>query len=362
MKSLKNAIEQRGGTSTRAEKIEFKPVTCFTCNDSGYVVGRDVDEDGHQNWYICPDGCEASKNLSPALKPYVIQTKAYACDVCQDRGVVTRLDVPLNHPQYGKMVACPANCEAVQLVREDRIHRFVEHMSNHHPNWQDEDWHYSATPKNPNLIPATLDGYYSIIQEMEYNLQHKTQFFDSSRQISRADYDALLKNRTKLMEAAGQFIDTQTVPDGRGGLAHSVVLFGYPGVGKTLWASVVVNELKGEYPVWYSKLDNVFRAIKAGYGDNTSYSYDDMLSLYQTFPILIIDEIRKNHISETDLDIFYAIIDRRYSLGLSTILTMNDTFREFGEKWGGHVLDRIGDQYAWFLCKGHIRKTPMIQE
>lgn len=45
-----------------------------------------------------------------------------SCPVCGDAGFV-RLDLPVDHPGFGKPVPCPANCAAVQAQRRDHADR-----------------------------------------------------------------------------------------------------------------------------------------------------------------------------------------------------------------------------------------------
>ena len=47
------------------------------------------------------------------------------CPVCKGMGVIKH-DLPLGHPDFGKLVPCPANCESRREAKRARAARLIE--------------------------------------------------------------------------------------------------------------------------------------------------------------------------------------------------------------------------------------------
>lgn len=104
---------------------------------------------------------------------------------------------------------------------------------------------------------------------------------------------------------------------------NGLFITGGIGTGKTHLAAAIANNLmsKGKPVICMTMIDLLAR-IKATY-DSGQISEGEVLKLYETVPLLIIDDIGKEPATEWGVSKIYAIINARYEAYMPTIITTN---------------------------------------
>jgi len=107
---------------------------------------------------------------------------------------------------------------------------------------------------------------------------------------------------------------------GRNGLMIS----GTKGTGKTHIAAAIANQLlSGGTAVICMTERNLYDRIKRTYSYDCGENESDIRRIYETVPLLIIDDLGKEKASDWTLSTLYAIIDGRYERAMPTIITTN---------------------------------------
>ena len=191
------------------------------------------------------------------------------CNVCSGSGFM-RLDVPMGHPQFGKLVRC--DCK----VRED-----AERLQA-----------ISGLSESERRI--TLDG-------IEINGRNGT---------------------ARMVSACRRFVETPT---------GIVTLWGGAGNAKTMCLQAVVNALiarnvEAVYITAFDLISNIRAAITQDRQINNQTLYDRLLR-FESVRILAIDEFDKIRVTDWVLEQLTDLIDKRYRLGADgaagTLLAMN---------------------------------------
>ena len=107
------------------------------------------------------------------------------------------------------------------------------------------------------------------------------------------------------------------------GKGVSMLFAGPPGTGKTHLAAAIANHLIAQgKPVICMTMIDLLERIKRTYS-TTGGSESDVLKIYKTVPLLVIDDIGKEPPTEWAISTVYNIINGRYEAYLPTIVTTN---------------------------------------
>lgn len=123
---------------------------------------------------------------------------------------------------------------------------------------------------------------------------------------------------------------------------NSIMLCGNPGCGKTHLALALANNLlknKG-IPVVYMPYRDVITKIKQNMVDEEYYK--KTLSKYQNAEVLLIDDLFKGKVNDTDINIMFELINHRYLNRMPMIISTEftvDKLLSFDEAIGSRLYE-----------------------
>lgn len=107
---------------------------------------------------------------------------------------------------------------------------------------------------------------------------------------------------------------------------NGLMLLGNSGTGKTHLAAAALNEIirsNPGIPVIGSTMGEMLGKLKATYDENATTAEEEVLRLYTQIPLLLIDDLGSEQITEWAIDRIFAIVNGRYNAALPTIITSN---------------------------------------
>lgn len=128
---------------------------------------------------------------------------------------------------------------------------------------------------------------------------------------------------------------------------HSIAFLGQVGDGKTHLSIAIANELmKKNIGVLYMQYCEAMTALKQNIMDEAYYQKE--IAKYKRARVLLIDDLYKGKISNTDHNIMFEIINYRYLNGHPVIVSSEYTVEailEFDEAIGSRMIE---------MCRGRI--------
>jgi len=135
--------------------------------------------------------------------------------------------------------------------------------------------------------------------------------------------------------------------DNRKSRANSILICGQPGGGKThLAVALGLNFMKKKIKVVYMPYRDVITKVKQNMLDDEYYR--KLISRYQTCEVLLMDDLFKGKINETDINIVFEIINYRYINYLPIIVSTEFTVERllcFDEAIGSRIYE---------MCKSYV--------
>ena len=134
-----------------------------------------------------------------------------------------------------------------------------------------------------------------------------------------------------------------------------IYLFGNAGVGKTFYASCIANEVrkKGVYVLIGSASDFI-RYFTKDYGRN-----EEAEKQIRTYPLMIIDDIGVERVSDSSMSVMNEIIDMRYLSRKPLICTSNYPLSKLYEgtgAYGERITSRLSEMCVNYPVKGDDRR------
>ena len=129
---------------------------------------------------------------------------------------------------------------------------------------------------------------------------------------------------------------------------NSIMLCGQVGCGKThLIMAIAVNMIKCNMKVVYMPYRDVITKIKQNILDEEYYRKS--ISKFQTCEILLIDDLFKGRVNESDINIMFEIINYRYlnflPIIVSSEFTVEDLLR-FDQGVGSRIFEMCSDYFV----------------
>ncbi|MDY4979203.1 MAG: ATP-binding protein [Candidatus Onthovivens sp.] len=128
---------------------------------------------------------------------------------------------------------------------------------------------------------------------------------------------------------------------------NSIILCGQVGSGKThLAIALAINLINSNIQVVYMPYRDILTKIKQNMLDEEYYN--KLLSKYKTCEVLLIDDLYKGKVTETDINIIFEIINYRYLNYLPIIVSSEyiiENLLRFDEAIGSRIYE---------MCKNYI--------
>ena len=254
-----------------------------------YIQGEDLKTDQIFLWA----NDEALKEYEHEEPP-----KALKCEFC-GKSLYYR---GLKHPFKPKTIWTwikPENCDCEKSVKykEEQERLMLEKQR------KEQEEHRKREEK------AKIDRLFEMSKMGE---RFKTRTFDNF---------IVNSENKKSLEIAKGFVENfeQAKASGLG-----IMFVGNYGAGKThLACGIAIELIKKGIPVIYGTAITLLFKIKQTYGEEVKTSEWDLLDLYSTVDLLIIDDLGKEKPSEWVLEKLYHIINQRYENLKPTIITTN---------------------------------------
>lgn len=128
---------------------------------------------------------------------------------------------------------------------------------------------------------------------------------------------------------------------------HSIAFLGQVGAGKTHLSIAIANNLmKKLVAVLYMPYRDTITQLKQLITNEESYQRE--INKYKSAKVLLIDDLYKGKITESDHNIMFEIINYRYLKGLPIIISSEKTalqFLDYDEATGSRIIE---------MCKGRL--------
>jgi DNA replication protein DnaC len=200
-----------------------------------------------------------------------------------------RHDVPIDHPDFGKLFPC--RCKLVE-IEQQRLER-LRTLSN-----------------LDHLAHMTFDSFvpegYGLSPDKAANLRHV--FEESQRYASD--------------------------PEGW------LILFGGYGCGKTHLAAAIANRAiaRGQ-PVLFVVVPDLLDYLRATFGPNSPVTYDERFDEVRNAPLLILDDLGTQSSTSWAQEKLFQILNYRYNGRLPTVITSNHSLEEIDLRIRSRMVD-----------------------
>ena len=197
---------------------------------------------------------------------------ADVCPQCGGAGFLRR-DLPLDHPEFGKVIAC--ECVSSESI-EARLDRLQQYSS---------------------LGPLTRLAFDNLIANGRSNNPRDRQLFSG------------------LVADAKQFAEEP---------AGWLLIHGSSGAGKTHVAAAIANRcLERGVPALFVVVPDLLDHLRAAYSPSSEVGYDLLIEQVRNAPVLILDDLGTQNTTAWAQEKLFQILNHRYNSRLPTIVTTN---------------------------------------
>lgn len=210
------------------------------------------------------------------------------CPICGGSGFL-RLDVPVTHPDFGKIVPCECRTSEIRSKELRRL-RSVSNMS--------ALAHYTFDTFIPDGLGLTPD------------------------------------RSRNLAETYQMTMDYATDPTGW------LVLLGGYGCGKTHLAAAIANHcIEQGKSALFVVVPDLLDHLRATYSPHSTTSYDKRFDEVRSAPLLILDDLGTQASTPWAQEKLFQIFNYRYNSRLPTVITSNHTLEEMDKRIRSRLAD-----------------------
>ncbi len=125
--------------------------------------------------------------------------------------------------------------------------------------------------------------------------------------------------------------------------SEGLYIHGGKGSGKTCWITVFAKELtRAGVEVWFKNVADLMFEIKGTFDRDARIFNDyELISLWATKPVLILDDMGAEKVSEYVRQSLYTLINKRYLEELPTYITSNLDLDELGARSDQRIASRL---------------------
>lgn len=210
------------------------------------------------------------------------------CPVCKGAGYVVR-DVPIDHPDFGRLYPCRCKQGEITLLRAARLREL-----------------------------SNLDS-----------LQHMT--FESFIAEGIGLNSEKRENLRRAYERARVFAaDPQ----------RWMLFMGGYGCGKTHLAVSIANErIRQGHPALFVVVPDLLDHLRATFSPTSQVTYDERFEEVRTSPLLILDDLGAQSTTPWATEKLYQILNYRYNVQLPTVITTNCELEEIDLRLRSRLVD-----------------------
>lgn len=285
------------------------------------------------------------------------------CETCDDLGYV-RYDLPVEHPQFGKLFPCPnPQCPARAAQEKERFSKLNmrARLPSEYAALSFADWD-ALIREYPEYMIGKWRGYGAARAFVA--AAGKRFYYSNIEATAQAMRDIKAARAVAPADKRRHYPDAPEEKDL--GVKNSLVLSGINGVGKTSLAMAIAHELLAQnIPVLYARTREYIAALTERFNSNrnhhmTDYEYDwgetteAIVSTFQNFPVLILDEFGFAQYSPYYVDMVEQLVRFRYNNQKPTIFTTNLGYEELAseEKWNRATGHAVHGMAHWFTMGG----------
>ncbi len=224
-----------------------------------------------------------SSSTDPASEP-----KQTVCPLCGGAGFLRR-DLPVNHPDFGKIVPCDCHTQEIKNRQMKRL-RSISNL--------DQLEHYTFQTFNP-------EGY------------------------------GITPSRSKSLAVAYQEAkDFAQHPHGW------LVLLGGYGVGKTHLAAGIANAIiRQEKSALFIVVPDLLDHLKATFSPHSTVAYDKRFEEIRNAPVLILDDLGTQASTPWAQEKLFQLFNHRYNARLATVVTSNHSLEDIDRRIRSRMVD-----------------------
>lgn len=205
------------------------------------------------------------------------QSSPELCPICKGLGYL-RADVPINHPEFGKLVPCSCQLAGLAARRLSQL-RALSQLSG--------------------LERMTFDTFRTEVQGMVPDQQANLRWaFEEAKAFSER-------------------------PEGW------LLLKGGFGCGKTHLAAAIANaSIELVRPVLFKTVPDLLDHLRSTFAPSSSTSFDETFDQVRSAPVLILDDLGTESSTSWAQEKLFQVFNHRYSALLPTVVTTNHDLEE----------------------------------
>lgn len=234
------------------------------------------------------------------------ESEEVECPFCKGKRWLS-LEVPLDHPDFGKLVPCQCTEREFERERLARLERYS------------------------NLGPLTRLTFEKLLPKGRSSDPQNQERFAHCYQ-----------------EARGFAQEPQ----------GWLVLTGPSGCGKTHMAAAIANcRLKEGHQAFFVFVPDLLDHLRTTFSPNSEVSYDDLFERIRNAPLLVLDDLGSQNSTSWAEEKLFQILNHRFNAQLPTVVTAN-TLEQLDER----VAVRLQDPNIAQQCELEKPQLPLLQQ